>query len=68
MAVIAGGRAVTVTAITLVNVVRLGLLVRCCRVAINAAKAGVIRRNLVAIVAHRSVVRDRKIGVIECSA
>ena len=49
---VAGGWAVTVTADTLVSVVRLGLLVRCCRVAIDAGKAGVIRRNLMAVVAH----------------
>jgi hypothetical protein len=48
-----------------VNVVRLRLLVRRRRVAIDAGEAGVVCRNLVAIVADRSVMRDLEIGVVE---
>lgn len=68
MAAIAGGGTVTITADALVNVVRLGLLMGRRGVAIDAGKTRVVRRNLVAIAAYRSVVRDRKIGVVECSA
>ena len=68
MAGVAGGGAVTVAALTLVYVVRLCLLVRRRRVAIDASKAGIVRRNLVAVVAHRAVVRNLEIGMVECGA
>src|SRR5271165_1760730 len=62
-----GAIAIAVDAAMLV--VRLGLMVRCCRMAIDAGEAGVVRGNLMAIVAGwriRFMVRDREeIGVIE---
>src|SRR5271157_485632 len=69
VAVVASGGAVAITTYALMRVVCLSLLVRRLRVAINAGKAGVIRGNLVAVVARwgiRFVVGDREeIAVIE---
>jgi len=62
---VAGCGTVAVTAVTLVDVVRLGLLVRRRCVAIDAGKGGVVCRHLVAVVAHRTVVRNPKISVVE---
>src|SRR5690349_6182156 len=65
---VAGGGAVTITANSLMDTVRLSLLVRRRCVAVDAGEAGVVRGNLVAVVAHRAVVRNREIGVVECGA
>ena len=65
---VAGGGAVAVTADTLVNVVRLSLLVSRGRMAIDASETRVVRRDLMAVVTYRSVMRDLEIRVIECGA
>jgi len=65
VAVVASRWAVAVTADSIVNVVGLGLLVRRLRVAVDAGEARVVGRNLVAVVAHRPVVRNREVRVIE---
>lgn len=66
MAGVAGGGPVAVSPDTVVDVIRLRLLVRRLRVAVDARKARVVRRNLMAIAAHRAVVRNREVSVVEC--
>ena len=65
VAVVAGSRAVAVTRNVGVSLIRLRLLMSRLRVAIDASKARVVGRNLVAIVADRTVMGNREIGVIE---
>ena len=62
---VAGGGAVAVTPYALVGVVGLRLLVRCRRMAVDAGEARVVRGDLVAIVADRPVVGNRKVRVIK---
>ena len=68
VAVVAGGGAVDETAYAVVLVDRLSLLV--CRgcVAIDAGETGIVGGNLVAIVAHRAVVGNGEVRVIESGA
>ena len=69
MAVVAGGGAIGVTVHATVRVVGLCLLVCRLRVAVDAGEAGEIRRNLMAVVAHRAMMRNtEKSRVIECCA
>ena len=68
MAVVASLCAVGVALDALIGVACLGLLVRCRGVAINTGKLRIIRRNLVAIAADRSVVGNREPRVIESRA
>lgn len=65
MAAIARGGAIAVAADALVNVIRLRLLVRRGGVAVDACEAGVVGGHLMAVVADRTMVRDREIRVIE---
>lgn len=60
MAVVAGGGSVGITGYAAVSVVRLRLLVRRLRMAVDASKAAEVRGDLVAVVAHGAVVRDRE--------
>ena len=62
---VAGGRAVAVAADSCVLPACPGLRVRAPRVAINAGKAGVVRGDLMAIVANRAIMGNSEIGVIK---
>src|ERR1700737_1071937 len=69
VAVVAGGGAVGITVHAVVNIVGLRLLVRRLRMAVDARKVAEVRGDLVAVVANRTVVRNREEGsVIEGSA
>jgi len=60
VAVVAGGGAVGITVHAVVSIVSLRLLVRRLRMAVNAGKVAEVRGHLVAVVAHRAVVRNRE--------
>jgi len=66
MAVVAGSGAVRVPADASVLVVRLCLCMVHGRMAINACKLRVVRRDLVAVRAHRAMVWNSEPGVIKC--
>ena len=69
MAVVAGGGAVGITVYAIVDVVGLRLLMRRLRMAVDARKAAEVGGYLMAVVANRTVVRNRKERtVIESSA
>jgi len=65
VAAVAGGRAIRKATDALMLVDRLRLLV--CRrgVAVDARKAGVVRRNLMTVVAHRAMVRNREVRMVK---
>jgi hypothetical protein len=65
VAVIASGRAVYEIADARVLVRRRDLLVRCVGVAVDTSEGGIVRGDLVAIVANRTVMRNREVGVLE---
>ena len=65
MAVVAGFLAVAIPAHTPVLVVGLRLLVRSRGVAINAGKTRVVRGDLVAVAAHRAVMRNWEVRMVE---
>ena len=65
MAVVASRGTVGITADTLMLLVRLGLLMRGGGVAVDAGELRIIRRNLVAVGADRTMVRNGEICVIE---
>jgi len=68
VAVVASRGAVHEITHAVVLVDRLRLLVRSGGVAIDTRKTGVVRGNLVAIVANRAVMRNREVGVVKGSA
>lgn len=69
VAVVAGGGAIRVAVYAAVLVVGLRLLVRRLRMAVDTSKTTEVRRHLVAVIANRAVVRNRKERtVIESSA
>lgn len=68
VAVVAGGGAVAVPANAVMGVVGLCGLVRGCGVAIDTGKAGIVGRDLMAVVADRAVVGDGKVKMAEGGA
>ena len=68
VAVVASGGAVGITVDSAVLTVRSGLGVIVVGMAVDTSKAGVVGGNLVAVVAHGFVMRDREVGVIESGA
>src|SRR5215469_18477492 len=65
MAVVAGSGAVRVPADASVLVVRLRLCMGCGRMAVDTRKLRVVRRDLVAVRAHRAMVWNSEPGVIK---
>jgi hypothetical protein len=68
VAVVACGGAVAITGNAVMAIVSVGLLVGGLGVAVDTGEASVVRGNLVAIVAHGIVVRNREVCVIESGA
>ena len=68
VAVVADGGAVTIAGDVRVGIVGAGLLVRGGSVAVDASEARVVGGNLVAVVANRTVMRNREVSMVECCA
>jgi len=68
VAVVAGLGAVDETVHAVVGVGCFSLLVSRCCVAIDAGETGIIGGNLVAVVADRAVMGNRKVGMVEDGA
>jgi hypothetical protein len=68
VAVVAGGGGIGVTPNAAVLTIGAGLGVKVVGMAVDAGEAGVVSRNLMAIVANRTVMRDGEVGVIESGA
>lgn len=68
VAVVAGGGTVGVAVDTTMLTIGAGLGVIVVGVTVDASKAGIVCGYLVAVVAHRFVVRNRKVGVVKGGA
>ena len=68
VAVVTDGRSIAIAVYIGVGLVGLGLLMSSLGMTIDAGKAGVVGGNLVAIVAHRLVVWNGEIGMVESRA